>query len=467
MPSLLRRIALAAATLAVTVQGTVLAPGLAQAAPGGCAPKGAIAGKYTSIGAVTSRLGSCVTDELPVARDGRAEFFQGGSIYWSRATGAHVLVGGIQAAYAGRGWENSVLGFPTTDEFGPLMRGGYGQHFQNGSLYWTPATGGVVVRGAFHRHWASSGWENSALGYPLRDEVALRDGAVQPFERGALYWSPATGAHAVLGAIFAAYAQRGYEWGDLGYPVTDEYDVPGGRRSDFQFGTITWNAATGATNVTVTGSRAPKVTVLGDSLTFGACGETAQRVGANSGVQGVACFGWPGATSDEMQAYVENPGFRSSWPNMLLPMPGVDLRAAVRSSDVLVVGLGTNDALRDRAGYDVRSWPQGDVAPLPSGHVPVDNGYFDQKIDYFMQLAAGKPVYWYDLGYHGGDRATAYYFSHRNDRLQQATRRWPNLRILPWAAAVRGNPRMMIDEVHVGEAGNSVRWNLLRTALGR
>ena len=36
----------------------------------------------------------------------------------------------------------------------------------------------------------------------------------------------------------------GWEAGALGYPVSDEYDAPGGKRSDFQHGSITWSAAT-------------------------------------------------------------------------------------------------------------------------------------------------------------------------------------------------------------------------------
>jgi uncharacterized protein with LGFP repeats len=40
----------------------------------------------------------------------------------------------------------------------------------------------------------------------------------------------------------------GSEASTLGYPVSDEYSVPGARRSDFQRGSIVWNA-TGAVTI--------------------------------------------------------------------------------------------------------------------------------------------------------------------------------------------------------------------------
>jgi len=54
----------------------------------------------------------------------------------------------------------------------------------------------------------------------------------------------------VLGAIRVRWSQLGSERSPLGYPTTDEYSTTGGRRNDFQHGTITWTAATGATSTT-------------------------------------------------------------------------------------------------------------------------------------------------------------------------------------------------------------------------
>ncbi|WP_432534868.1 SpoIID/LytB domain-containing protein [Kineococcus arenarius] len=178
--------------------------------------------------------------------EGSYQLFQNGSVYWSPRSGAHAIRGAIRDAWGRLGWESSVLGFPTTEEAALGVRGGAGQQFLGGSLYWSPATGAHEVHGAIRDRWAALGWERSWLGYPVSDERRLAGGAYSLFEGGSVYWSPATGAHAVRGAIRDAWARQGWETGPLGYPTSDEYDVPGGKRSDFQGGSITWTPAGGA-----------------------------------------------------------------------------------------------------------------------------------------------------------------------------------------------------------------------------
>lgn len=66
---------------------------------------------------------------------------------------------------------------------------------------------------------------------------------------GSIYWTPATGAHEVHGPIRAKWAELNWEKGSLGYPVTDEYAVTGGRESEFQKGFLTLNTATNTVSV--------------------------------------------------------------------------------------------------------------------------------------------------------------------------------------------------------------------------
>lgn len=94
-------------------------------------------------------------------------------------------------------------------------------------------------------------------GQPLRhrrtaDRRARRPGPVRPVHRvpaRSVYWSPRTGAHEVYGAIRDRWAAERWEAGRLGYPTRGEYDVPGGRATDFERGRIAWHRATGATTV--------------------------------------------------------------------------------------------------------------------------------------------------------------------------------------------------------------------------
>jgi uncharacterized protein with LGFP repeats len=69
------------------------------------------------------------------------------------------------------------------------------------------------------------------------------------FQGGTIIWGPASGARDVRGAIRDRWAATGWEKGPLGYPVSNEYDVPGGKRNDFQRGSIVWDARTGATRI--------------------------------------------------------------------------------------------------------------------------------------------------------------------------------------------------------------------------
>jgi uncharacterized protein with LGFP repeats len=206
-----------------------------------------IAAKYSAVGGAAA-LGAATGAEGAARSGGRYRHYQLGSIYFLATTGAHVVRGLIREKWKAMNWENSYLGFPVTDEV--ALRGGAFNHFQGGSIYWSPSTGANAVRGAIRDKWAATGWETGYLGYPNTDEVALPGGAFNHFSGGSVYWSPTTGAHVVRGAIRDRWAALGWEAGSLGYPTSDEYDVKGGKRSDFQRGSITWNAATGRVSVT-------------------------------------------------------------------------------------------------------------------------------------------------------------------------------------------------------------------------
>src|SRR5699024_793378 len=81
------------------------------------------------------------------------------------------------------------------------------QGFQGGTVYWSSETGPRVVEGAILKAYRDAGAENSELGYPTSDEIALTDGgAFSRFQGGAVYWSPDTGAHVVRrGPVFEGW----------------------------------------------------------------------------------------------------------------------------------------------------------------------------------------------------------------------------------------------------------------------
>ncbi|MHA7209186.1 peroxidase family protein [Arthrobacter sp. MDT1-65] len=219
-------------------------------ATGAHVTRAAIGATWAGQGWENGSLGYPTSNEVGGLKNGGVyQTFQGGSIHWSPATGARITKGGIGAAWAAQGWENGGLGYPTGNEVGGLKNGGAYQTFQGGSIHWSAATGARITRGGIGAAWAAQGWENGFLGYPTSNEiVGLRKGGVyQNFEGGVVYWSPATGAHSNHGAIRNAYASQGWENGRLGYPTSNEIVVsPTVRAQDFEGGRITWSAATGS-----------------------------------------------------------------------------------------------------------------------------------------------------------------------------------------------------------------------------
>jgi uncharacterized protein with LGFP repeats len=175
--------------LAVVAAGASLgATGAIQAGP--------IQGKWADLGRDTGFLGAPTSGENNTPdRPGRYMHFDGGSIYWSPRTGAHEVHGDIRGKWSDLGWERSFLGFPETDETSTPDGIGRFNHFEGGSIYWTPRTGAHEVHGEIRDRWASMGWERGFLGYPISDELPTRDGVgrVSYFQGGAIHWRPGRG----------------------------------------------------------------------------------------------------------------------------------------------------------------------------------------------------------------------------------------------------------------------------------
>ncbi|WP_369253413.1 LGFP repeat-containing protein [Geodermatophilus amargosae] len=155
---------------------------------------------------------------------GCLQSFTGGTVYWTRDTGAHpVLPGPIADAWATQRWESGPLGYPTGSRTCGLTGGGCLQSFENGTYYTTAATGThAVLAGPIADAWATQRWESGPLGYPTGDQVCDQaDRCRQTFTGGTLYSTPATGAHAVTtGPIATAWTAQGAETGPLGYPTS-------------------------------------------------------------------------------------------------------------------------------------------------------------------------------------------------------------------------------------------------------
>lgn len=210
-----------------------------------------ITAKYRALGGACGWLGVAITSITKCPDNiGSYQHYVNGSIYYHPSTGAHEVHGLIRARWQSLGWERSFLGYPLTDETATPDGVGRYNHFQGGSIYWSPATGAWEVHGAIRGKYSNLGWERSFLGYPLTNETTTPDGVgrYNHFQHGSIYWSPGTGAFEVHGLIRSHWASIGWERSVLGYPISDELVVFGGdaRISHFQRGSIYWSPTAGA-----------------------------------------------------------------------------------------------------------------------------------------------------------------------------------------------------------------------------
>jgi hypothetical protein len=232
--------------------------------------------KWSALGGAQGPLGQAVTREFPTSDGiGRYENFQYGSIYWTQATGAHALLGAIRDRWVALGAESSSLGYPVTDTPAPVAMPVIGWHgwnqwndFQCGSICYTPGhtvlvppiinpiTGGIVsggstyvappatcvVDGPIGVKYAVAGWETGSLGFPVTQPAPTHDGIGRfaQFDTGFIYYKSSTGAHTIMGPVYAKWASQNCEQGALGYPMTDITAAPDqvGQYTNFENGTI-------------------------------------------------------------------------------------------------------------------------------------------------------------------------------------------------------------------------------------
>lgn len=203
---------------------TMAAPGCQVYWPAPYEVCGAIRDKYNALGGPNSFLLFPKTNELtnPDGVGKRTEFVNG-PIYWSPQGGAHPVVNHFLAAWARHGYENSYIGYPTTDEIVNPDGIGRRQHFTGSTIYWY-LNEAYSIGGEIQKKWNSLGAERGQLGYPISDELVLPDGQgrMNRFQHGVIYWHPSTGAHEVTGPILVMWAAAGYERSPFGYPTGAE-----------------------------------------------------------------------------------------------------------------------------------------------------------------------------------------------------------------------------------------------------
>ena len=194
-----------------------------------------------------AELGYLVSDEGNTTKaGGRKNIFSKGGIYWSPSTGTFPVTGQIYIDYEQFG-ESAFIGWPVGAA--NSINNGKEQIFQGARMYYKNGTPTAFeVHGAILAKFLASGGINT-WGYPVTNESDVKNGAsvvgkFNDFERCTIYWSGATGAFEVHGDIRQKYRDLNGPIGQLGFPTSDEGNIPGGsggsRYNTFQHGSILW-----------------------------------------------------------------------------------------------------------------------------------------------------------------------------------------------------------------------------------
>ncbi|MDQ0619531.1 GH25 family lysozyme M1 (1,4-beta-N-acetylmuramidase) [Arthrobacter globiformis] len=218
----------------------------------GLTSAGAIERKWVALGGASGSLGAAISqsDICNLVGGGCYRSYAAGNIYWTSATGAHAVTGSYWKAWGAVGWQ-SAIGYPTGDvtcPYGSPASSTCHQTFQGGIVYATPGVGTFAVANKYMSGWKAAGWQQG-IGYPTAAASCglYGGGCYQPFQKGNIYFTASTGAHAVTGSYWNAWKEAGWQQG-LGYPTgpTACGLYGGGCYQPFQKANVYFSSTTGA-----------------------------------------------------------------------------------------------------------------------------------------------------------------------------------------------------------------------------
>lgn len=203
---------------------------------------GAVAKKWQDNGGLKAMGMPTSLEKCGQRSNGCYQDFTKGTVFWSPATGAQAVWGGILSRYVVNGGTGNYIGYPTSKEMCTLIRNGCYQNFERGLIMWSAQTGAYsVATGAIRSFYGGTGTANGYLGYPNASETCDRGGCSQRFQGGIVYWSGLTGAQGIRnGKILNAYNDRKAYSGELGFPRAAEVcgQPSGGCYQDFSNGRL-------------------------------------------------------------------------------------------------------------------------------------------------------------------------------------------------------------------------------------
>lgn len=140
------------------------------------------------------------------------------------------------------GGEEGPLGSPSYTSRKTHKGDGLYQRFQHGTIYWSTDSGACVVSGGVETTYMNIGYEFSQLGLPVSDTVDLGKGCCYcDFLGGSIYYSPLFGGHIVSGPILTSWRKTGDVHGIFGYPIENAKAIDKTLFQRFQSGEMCWH----------------------------------------------------------------------------------------------------------------------------------------------------------------------------------------------------------------------------------
>lgn len=150
---------------------------------------------WRASGGLGGPLGARQGQQSTIGDNGATQGYAGGKIFYSPDTGAHAVTGAILSKYESAGGATGDLGFPVGTESDGGVPNGRISSFNAADkpvIFWTPDTGAVIVRGAINAAWAQLGGATGTLGVPTGDQTVSGDTVSQTFSGGEISWNEAT-----------------------------------------------------------------------------------------------------------------------------------------------------------------------------------------------------------------------------------------------------------------------------------
>ena len=120
--------------------------------------------------------------------------YENGFIVGNSSYGYHISMGPIRDVWVKNNWEFGPLGFPVSDILTNTSSGIKWQEFEHGYIVGNDAHGYYISMGPIRDVWVKNNWEFGPLGFPVSDIIEENGRKYQLYEGGKIVYSETQGA---------------------------------------------------------------------------------------------------------------------------------------------------------------------------------------------------------------------------------------------------------------------------------